>query len=63
MRNATYARAAQHPAPGQPPWPVLTDLSGELLIDRATLKVTGASAKLQGVPGVVISRADAQIPI
>lgn len=63
VRNATYAYVPPSIQPtGQPPWPVLTDLSGELLIDRATLKVTGASAKLQGVPGVVISRADAQIP-
>ncbi|MCP5263517.1 MAG: TIGR02099 family protein [Rhodoferax sp.] len=43
------------------PWPVATRLSGELVIDRQSLKVRGARASLAGSPALQITRADAVI--
>ena len=40
---------------GQPPWPPLEDLAGQLIFDRASMRVVGASARVQG-------RADWQFP-
>ena len=44
------------------PWPALTQISGELLIDHASLQLKDINARLAGAPGVRISRADARIP-
>jgi uncharacterized protein (TIGR02099 family) len=63
VHHATYAYVPPRiQPPGQLPWPVLTDLNGELVIDRATLKVNQASARLQSQPGVQVNRVDAHIP-
>ncbi len=43
------------------PWPTLTDLSGELVIDRMQLQVKGARAKLAEAPGVQVTRANVTI--
>ena len=42
-------------------WPVLNQLSGELVFDRKSLQVRAARAGLLGLPGVQIPRADMQI--
>ena len=43
------------------PWPTLTDLSGELVIDRLQLQVKGARAKLAQAPGVQVTQANVTI--
>ena len=43
------------------PWPALTQLAGELVFDRLSMRVLGATGKLQGAPGLQITKADAQI--
>ncbi len=43
------------------PWPALTRLSGELVIDRHSLMVNGAGASLDGLPGLQITNAAAVI--
>ncbi len=43
------------------PWPAATRLSGELVIDRQSLKVKGARGSLVGVPTLQVARADAVI--
>ena len=63
VRNTSYAfvpRASQ-PA-GQAPWPVVTDLAGELVFDRASMRVLGASGRLAGATGLQVNRIEAQIP-
>ena len=44
------------------PWPALTDLKGELVFMRAALEVNGASAKVAGLPGLRLVKANAKIP-
>ena len=43
------------------PWPAATLLSGDLVIDRQSLKVLGARGSLVGSPSLQVSRADAVI--
>jgi uncharacterized protein (TIGR02099 family) len=40
------------------PWPVLAQMSGELVFDRKSLQVRAARGSLQGTPGIQITRAD-----
>ena len=49
-------------APQELPWPALTELSGELVIDRMQLQVKAARARLADAPGVLVTRADVTIP-
>ena len=46
---------------GSPPWPSLTQLTGELEIDHSVLQVKGARAAVAGLPGLQVTRADAEI--
>ena len=46
---------------GSLPWPSLTQLSGELVIDHSLLQVKGARAAVAGLPGLQVTRADAEI--
>lgn len=48
-------------APQELPWPGLTELSGELVIDRMQLQVKGARAKLADAPAIQVTRADVTI--
>ena len=62
VKNATLAyvpRSIQDP--GTLPWPALTQLSGELVIDRLTLAVNGARARMGAAGGLQISQVDARI--
>ncbi|QDL53070.1 YhdP family protein [Rhodoferax aquaticus] len=43
------------------PWPQLTNLSGDLLIERGALWVKGAKAGISNAPGLQISKAEAVI--
>ena len=43
-------------------WPALIDLNGELVFNRASLEINGASAKFAGLPGLQVIKADARIP-
>ena len=47
--------------PGAAPWPALTELNGELVFDRASLEVKGASGKVAGLPGLHLVKGDARI--
>ena len=63
--NATFAYSPTRFLPKErKPWPVLTQLNGELVLDRSTLSLKGARA-LWGATanqaGVLVDRADAQI--
>ena len=59
VNKATFAFAPAFLLPKDSlPWPVLTDLSGELVIDRAMLQVKGVSAGVVGTPGLRIGKAD-----
>ncbi len=44
------------------PWPALTDLRGDLVFNRAAMEVTGASAKVAGLPALQVVKVDARIP-
>ena len=46
---------------GTAQWPVLTDLSGELVFEQATLAVNNATSGVAGMPGLQVLRADAKI--
>lgn len=48
-------------APDALPWPVLAQLSGELVFDRQSLQVRGARGVLQALPAVQFPRADMRI--
>ncbi len=43
------------------PWPVLSQVSGDLLIDRNKLQIKEITARIAGAPGLRITRADASI--
>ena len=43
------------------PWPALTQLSGELVIDRKSLQVKNASGRLEGTAGVQVTKLDGGI--
>jgi uncharacterized protein (TIGR02099 family) len=43
------------------PWPILTQVSGDLLIDRNKLQIKEISARIAGAPGLRVTRADASI--
>ena len=45
-----YVPRALQP-PGQPPWPPLEELAGELVFDQSAMRVNKASARVQGHPG------------
>ena len=63
VQNATLAYVPpQLQSAGELPWPVLTQLSGELVIERARLQVRGARARIGAAPGVPISKVEAVIP-
>ena len=48
-------------APGDRPWPVLSDLAGELVFDRASMLVRNATGSFAGRPAVRIQKVGAKI--
>ncbi|MFT4242440.1 MAG: YhdP family protein [Acidovorax sp.] len=63
VKDVTYAYVppALQPA-GSLPWPALTDLSGELVFERSSMQVRGASAAFAGRSGLRLSKVEARIP-
>lgn len=47
---------------GAAPWPALVELNGELVFNRAALEVNGATAKVAGLTGLQLTKADVRIP-
>lgn len=59
VHNATFAYVPAFLLPkDSPQWPALTQLSGELVIDRAVLQVKGAHGGVAGLPGLRVVKAD-----
>jgi uncharacterized protein (TIGR02099 family) len=46
---------------GSLPWPALTQINGELVFDRQSMAVRGATAKIAGAPNVLLSKVEASI--
>ncbi|MDP2263163.1 MAG: YhdP family protein [Hydrogenophaga sp.] len=46
---------------GAPAWPALRGVNGELLLDRASLRLSSLQAGLEGAPGVRLSQAEIRI--
>ena len=44
------------------PWPVLNDVKGELVFNRASLEINGATARVVGLPGLQLVKSDARMP-
>ncbi|MFM7332461.1 MAG: YhdP family protein [Brachymonas sp.] len=49
-------------AKGSLPWPALTQINGELVFERQSLAVKGATARIAGAPSVQLSKVEALIP-
>ncbi|MDR0274956.1 MAG: TIGR02099 family protein [Burkholderiaceae bacterium] len=47
---------------GEPPWPELIELGGDLSFDHTSMKVRGAQARVQGYPGWAFTKIEAGIP-
>lgn len=46
---------------GDTPWPALQKVSGQLVLDRASLRITDIAAGVQGAPDVRLSRGEVRI--
>lgn len=42
-------------------WPALSELDGELVFDRASMQINGATGRIAGFPGLQVVKADARI--
>lgn len=63
VRDVTYAYVPPQLQPANTlPWPALTELGGELIFERSSMQVRGASGSFAGRPGLRLSRVDARIP-
>lgn len=62
VKNAVYAYVPKRIQPADAlPWPALTQLSGELIFDRASMRIKGANARFAGLPDTRVLQADAVI--
>lgn len=62
VQDAVYAFAPASIMPKDAlPWPVLTQLSGEVLIERGALYVKAAHGLLGGAQGLQVTKADVQV--
>lgn len=48
--------------PGEPAWPALTQLDGELVFERASMRVQGAQGRLAGTQQTRLTKVQAHIP-
>jgi uncharacterized protein (TIGR02099 family) len=63
VRDATLAYVPRSLQPPQAlPWPALTQLNGELVIDRAQLQVRSARARMGATAGLQVAKLEAVIP-
>jgi uncharacterized protein (TIGR02099 family) len=61
VQNATFAFVPRSATKNATPWPALTQLSGELVFDRAGMQVKGVKGLLVGAPTLQV-KAEARIP-
>lgn len=63
VHDVTYAFVPRRLQPaGELPWPALTQLSGELVFERSSMQVKGASGRFSGSQGLQATKVEAQIP-
>ena len=63
VKGVTYAYVPPSLQPaGTLPWPALTELGGELIFERSSMMVRGASGGFAGSKGLRLSKVDAKIP-
>ncbi|WP_119964291.1 YhdP family protein [Simplicispira lacusdiani] len=63
VHDVTYAFVPRRLQPaGELPWPALTKLSGELVFERSSMQVKGASGRFSGSQGLQATKVEAQIP-
>ena len=63
VNGVTYAYVPpQLQTAGEPPWPALVKLSGELIFERAGMQVKGAIGGFAGRPGIEARNVEASIP-
>ncbi len=63
VKDVTYAYVPPSLQPaGALPWPALTELGGELIFERSSMMVRGASGSFSGSKGLRLSKVDARIP-
>lgn len=63
VRNVNFAYVPRSSLPRDSlQWPALNQLSGELVFDRLSMRVKGATARLQGAPALQVTQANATIP-
>ncbi|MBY0410479.1 MAG: TIGR02099 family protein, partial [Burkholderiaceae bacterium] len=63
MKDVTYAYVPASLLPADTlPWPALSGLTGDLIFDRASMQVRGASGGFAGSKGLRLSKVDAKIP-
>ncbi|MDA8523489.1 YhdP family protein [Acidovorax sp. NCPPB 4044] len=63
VKDVTYAYVPpglQHT--GDPVWPALTQLAGELVFDRSSMAVRGATGSFAGSPRLRVAKVEARIP-
>jgi uncharacterized protein (TIGR02099 family) len=63
VKNGTFAYVPRSIQPNQAAaWPALSDITAELVFNRAALEVNDVVAKVAGLPGIQVVKADARIP-
>ena len=63
VKDVVYAYVPPQLQPANTlPWPALTELTGELIFERSSMQVRGASGSFAGRPGLRLSRVEAKIP-
>ena len=63
VKNGLFAYVPKVIQPaGAAPWPQLSDINAELVFNRASLDVNNVVAKIAGLPGLQVVKADARIP-
>ena len=63
VKNGTLAYVPRSIQPKEAaPWPALSDITAELVFSRAALEVNGVVARVVGLPGMQVVKADARIP-
>jgi uncharacterized protein (TIGR02099 family) len=60
IQNANFAYAPKNDEQTTT-WPALTQLNGELVFDRTAMQIKGANARVEGLPNLVINKAEASI--
>ena len=63
VQDVTYAFVPRSLQPaGELPWPALTQLAGELVFERSSMQVKGASSRFAGSADLRATKVEAQIP-